>query len=242
MNIIKINRKIVTRIFFFSFFFCFLLIPFLAQADSSWWPLVQCGGPTQDPCALCDLLELAQRVLHFAMQMAFLIVVGFIVYGGFRWIFSLGKEENIREGQKVITNAIIGLIIILSAWLIVNTVFWFITQVGVSGDYYTGTWYNIECGEIDSSVPDSSVPDSSVPDNSVPDSSVPDSSVPDSSVPDSSVPDSSVPDSSIESKCNECGSGVFNVCDKEECESLGGCKYFSYFPFGSSWGFCKPTE
>jgi hypothetical protein len=79
--------------------------------------------------------------------MAFLIVVVLIVYGGFRWIFSLGKEENIREGQRIITNAIVGLIIVLSAWLIVNTVFWFIAQVGFSSDYYTGTWYNIECSK-----------------------------------------------------------------------------------------------
>jgi len=145
MKVFKINNKIVTRIFFFSFIFCFLLVPYVTQADSPWWPLVQCGGPTQDPCTLCDLLELAQRVLHFATQMAFLIVVVFIVYGGFRWIFSMGKEENIRGGQEVITNAIIGLTIILCAWLIVNTVFWFIVQAGVSGDYYNGTWYNIEC-------------------------------------------------------------------------------------------------
>jgi len=145
MKAMKINSKIATRIFLFSFFFCLLLVPFITQADSSWWPLVRCGGPTQPACTLCDLLDLAQRVLHFAMQMAFLVVVGFIVYGGFRWVFSVGKEENIREGQRLITNAIIGLIIVLSAWLIVNTVFWFIAQVGFSSEYYTGTWYNIEC-------------------------------------------------------------------------------------------------
>lgn len=167
MKVFKINNKIVTRIFFFSFIFCFLLMPYVTQADSSWWPLVQCGGPTQDPCTLCDLLELAQRVLHFATQMAFLIVVVFIVYGGFRWIFSMGKEENIRGGQEVITNAIIGLTIILCAWLIVNTVFWFIVQAGVSGDYYNGTWYNIECEETFNAsnpvIPESSSPELIIP-------------------------------------------------------------------------------
>jgi len=101
--------------------------------------LVPCG----DDCDLCDLLILIQNVLDFALKTAFLIVIGFIVYGGFRWIFSLGKEENLKAGQQIITNAIIGLIIILTAWVIVNTVFWAIKQMG--GDNYTGTWFHIEC-------------------------------------------------------------------------------------------------
>jgi len=105
--------------------------------------LVPCGGPDENPCTACDLLVLAQNVLQFALKMAFLIVIGFIVYGGFRWIFSLGKEENIKAGQQIILNAIIGLIIILTAWIIVNTIFWFIAQAG--GWDFTGTWSHIEC-------------------------------------------------------------------------------------------------
>lgn len=217
MDIIKTNSKTAVGIFLFSFLFCLLLIPFIAQADSSWWPLVQCGGgPPQPDCTLCDLLELAQRVLHFAIQMAFLIIVIFIVYGGFRWIFSVGKEENIREGQRIITNAIVGLIIILCAWLIVNTVFWFIVQVGFSSDYYTGTWYNIECDELDSPTLDSSILDSPTLDNLI-------------------------LDNPVESKCYECGAGAM-WCTKAKCESLEGCTYSSYVPFGPLWGYCKPTE
>ena len=130
------NKKIIKIIGSISIFF--LLSPLITGAAG----LVPCGGPG-DPCTACDLLVLAQNVLEFALKMAFLIIIGFIVYGGFRWIFSLGKEENLKAGQQIITNAIIGLIIILTAWIIVNTVFWFIAQAG--GDDYTGTWYHIEC-------------------------------------------------------------------------------------------------
>lgn len=128
-----------------------ILFPLMAGAAG----LVPCGRGVNDsetpnideslPCTVCDLLVLAQNVLKFAFEIAFLIVVGFIVYGGFRWIFSLGKEENIKAGQQIITNAIIGIVIILSAWIIVNTVFWLIAQAG--GEDYTGTWYKIECPE-----------------------------------------------------------------------------------------------
>jgi len=109
----NINIKII-----YTIAAVFILLPLIAGAAG----LVPCGGPNEKACEICDLLVLAQNVLDFALKMAFLVIVGFIVYGGFRWIFSLGKEENLKAGQQIITNAIIGLIII-----------------------YTGTWFHIEC-------------------------------------------------------------------------------------------------
>lgn len=141
----KINNKIMKELIIFSLLIL-LSTPILTNAAIIVRPsgLVPCGGPNQNPCTACDLLVLAQNVLKFAFEIAFLIIIGFIVYGGFRWIFSLGKEENIKAGQQIITNAIIGLVIILSAWIIVNTVFWLIAQAGGTEEYI-GTWYKIEC-------------------------------------------------------------------------------------------------
>jgi len=143
----KINNRIIKELIIF-FLLTLLFTPLSASAASttSTTGLVPCGGPNQNPCTVCDLLVLAQNVLKFAFEIAFLIVVGFIVYGGFRWIFSLGKEENIKAGQRIITNAIIGIVIILAAWIIVNTVFWFIAQAGGTEEYI-GTWYKIKCPE-----------------------------------------------------------------------------------------------
>jgi hypothetical protein len=146
MKYIKQNNKIIKELVVFTIL-ALLLIPVLTNAAIIVQPsgLVPCGGPNQNECTLCDLLVLVQRVLKFALEIAFLIIIGFVVYGGFRWIFSLGKEENLKAGQQIITNAIIGLIIILTAWIIVNTIFWAIKEMG--GDDYTGTWYSIECQE-----------------------------------------------------------------------------------------------
>ena len=154
----NINTKII-----YTITTLFILLPLIAGAAG----LVPCGGEG-DPCTACDLLVLVQNVLEFALKMAFLVIIGFVVYGGFRWIFSLGKEENLKAGQQIITNAIIGLIIILTAWIIVNTVFWTIKQMG--GDDYTGTWFHIECSESDFIFNTPETPDASVPDVSVDDS------------------------------------------------------------------------
>jgi len=141
-------KKSMKKLFILITLFA-LFIPVLTKAAS----LVPCGLSEDDPdtpminettsCTACDLLVLFQNILKFALEIAFLIVIGFIAYGGFRWIFSGGNEANIKAGQQIMTNAIIGLLIILCAWLIVNTVFWLIETIG--GDDYTGTWFKIEC-------------------------------------------------------------------------------------------------
>lgn len=167
-NTNKITQKLI--IFFLLIgFYCF---PLFVQAAG----LVPCGGPSEPECNICHLLQLAQNVVYFAIEIAFLIIVILIVYGGFLWIFSAGKEENIRTGQKTIYNAIMGLIIILAAWVIVNTIFWFLINFTgeLDPEYYTGTWWKIECEEVKPQSPQP--PQSSQPpsfSSSDPDSNLP---------------------------------------------------------------------
>lgn len=120
-------------------FLIFLLLPLLTQAAG----LVPCGGPGERDCTACHLLDLVQNVWNFALRIAFLIVIIMFVYGGLRMIFSVGDPKSIEAGKKTLTSAIIGLVIILAAWLIVNTIFWFIAFMG--GEDYTGNWFNIQC-------------------------------------------------------------------------------------------------
>ena len=121
------------------FYFIFLIIPVVTFAAG----LVPCGGPNEPECTPCDLLVLAQNVIHYALKIAVAVCIVLIIYGGFRWIFAFGDSNNIAAGQKVIFSALIGLVIILAAWLIVNTVFWLIAYMG--GEDYTGTWWRIKC-------------------------------------------------------------------------------------------------
>lgn len=118
-----------------------LSLPLMAKTAG----LVPCGGANEKECTACDLVVLFQNVLDYALVLAFTIAVGFIAYGGIRLIFSAGNDANIKIGHKIITNALIGLVIILSAWMIVNTAFWLAKSVG--GQDYTGTWFRIECVE-----------------------------------------------------------------------------------------------
>ncbi len=214
MKCTKPKNKRTKELIIFSLLIL-IFVPISAGAAG----LVPCGGPGEQACTTCDLLVLTQNVLEFALKMAFLIIIGFIVYGGFRWIFSLGKEENLKAGQQIITNAIIGLVIILTAWIIVNTVFWTIKQMG--GDDYTGTWFHIECPEAGSifDLPEQS----SIPIDDV-------------------DPGDQVTEPEPESNCTNCGGYLLdgNICDEAECLSLGNCEYYNYIAWPG--GFCKPKQ
>ena len=122
-----------------------LLFPLTTKARG----LVPCGGPGEKVCSACDLLVLFENVLHFALGIAFSIVVIFAVIGGFRWIFSGGKEANIEAGHKTLANALIGLAIILCSWLIINTVFYVMAEVGSSelSEELKSNWWQLECSE-----------------------------------------------------------------------------------------------
>ncbi len=63
-----------------------------------------------------------ETVIKLALTLAGLIAVAFIVYGGYLYITSAGNPEGAKAGTTAVTNAAIGLIIILAAWLIVSTV------------------------------------------------------------------------------------------------------------------------
>jgi hypothetical protein len=45
--------------------------------------------------------------------------VVFVILGGFQWMTAGGNEEKIEKAKKVISAAVIGLIIVLLAWAIV---------------------------------------------------------------------------------------------------------------------------
>lgn len=78
----------------------------------------------------CNLLPLNQTegvvylillaVAELLLNIAGLLAVVFVVYGGFKFIFSQGEPQNIANARKVILNALIGLVIALFASQIVK--------------------------------------------------------------------------------------------------------------------------
>ena len=69
-----------------------------------------------------DIVAVFKKFLTWAMGFAAVLAVGFIIYGGYTYILAGGNDENIKKGKNMVMKAIIGLIIILAAWLIITTI------------------------------------------------------------------------------------------------------------------------
>lgn len=58
----------------------------------------------------------------FFAGVAGILAVVMIMYGGFHYIVSLGNPQRMKEGKDVINNAIIGLMLVLTSYLILYTI------------------------------------------------------------------------------------------------------------------------
>jgi hypothetical protein len=67
-------------------------------------------------------------VINWALGIAGLTAVIFIIIGGYYFITARGNEEQAKQGRKTLVNAVIGLIIVVVSFLIVQIVYRFITQ------------------------------------------------------------------------------------------------------------------
>lgn len=57
----------------------------------------------------------------------------FFIVGGFMWLTSGGKADQITKGKNIMLHTVIGIIIVLSAWIIVQTVLTSISKKTLQG-------------------------------------------------------------------------------------------------------------
>src|SRR3989338_134809 len=62
------------------------------------------------------------NIINAALTLVGVIALGAMVYGGFRWMTAAGSEEQVGEAKKILTAGVIGLIIIIISWAVVNFV------------------------------------------------------------------------------------------------------------------------
>lgn len=82
---------------------------------------VTCNAGTT-ACSACDAVHVMVNLTNFGTLIVFPLVSIMILYGAFLMIIAAGSEEKFRQGKKIITSAVIGFVIVLSSWLIVNEV------------------------------------------------------------------------------------------------------------------------
>lgn len=93
-------------------------------------------------CGICDIVQLVQNILNFLISFAVIVSVLMFVSAGFLYMTAVGNEEKIKSAHKIFTNVFIGLIFVLSAFLIVDT----IMKALIKGPSRFGFWNEVGCG------------------------------------------------------------------------------------------------
>lgn len=96
--------------------------------------LVPCGGGEEAGESMCDTSfvgAFANGLIKFLISLLGVIAVIVLVYAGFRMVVSAGNEAEWTKAKELFTNVVIGIVIILAAWLIVDTIMRVLTGKGL---------------------------------------------------------------------------------------------------------------
>lgn len=127
----------------------FFALPSFAAAQF-FGPLVPCDGVDVE-CMACHVVDLGQNIINFLVSLASFLAVMLFAYAGFLMISAAGNMSKVERAKEIFGNVIIGMIIVLVGWLVVDTVMkWAfvgspLDQSTVGRDF--GPWNAIKCVE-----------------------------------------------------------------------------------------------
>ncbi len=73
-----------------------------------------------NPCDFPDLLELGRRLITGWIMAAVIIGTMGFAYAGYLYITAMGSEEKIKHAHSIFYKVVMGIVFMLSAWLIVK--------------------------------------------------------------------------------------------------------------------------
>lgn len=118
MNNIKINKRIKYTLVFAVLFLAIFFVAKFALAQAS--PDLGLDYAAQTDLSAEDPRIIAARIIRIFMGFLGIIAVGIIMYAGWLWMTASGNSERIETAKKLLLGAVIGLIIILSAFAIAS--------------------------------------------------------------------------------------------------------------------------
>lgn len=103
----------------------------------------------EDPRDLCAFLQVIVNIKNLALMIGGPITALMIVIGGIWMSASSGLEPQIKKAKQIITSGIVGLVIVLCAWLIVGGII-----TAMFGSSLGNGWWTIKgCNAVDTSTP-----------------------------------------------------------------------------------------
>jgi len=100
---------------------------FLAVAPATALAGINPPCPDNNPACNKTLVELITTISNTILLLVGVVAVLFLIIGGFQYISSAGNPENIGKAKTTIMYAIIGILVTLLAWAVVQFV---VTKIG----------------------------------------------------------------------------------------------------------------
>ena len=96
-------------------------------------------------CSACHFAELGNRLINWLIGVVVMLFAVLAVWAGFGLVTSGGNPSALQDAKSRFTNAFIGLLIVLSAWILVDTLMRGIVN-GANGEIAGyGPWSEIQC-------------------------------------------------------------------------------------------------
>ena len=89
-----------------------------------------------DAGGLTDPVKIIGSLIGSLLSLIGVLLFLYILYGGFTWMTAAGDPGKTKSAMQIIRNAVIGIVIIVSAYAISNFV---ITQIGAAAGGGTGS-------------------------------------------------------------------------------------------------------
>lgn len=110
--------------------------------------LVPCGKSVNDPattwnecnaCGPCSLILMMQLIIEFLVKISGVIATLAVIVGGFVYILAGGVPAIISKAKSMIKYSLVGFIIILIAWVVIDSILTTMGYIDPMGD----VWYTI---------------------------------------------------------------------------------------------------
>lgn len=115
-----------------------LFIPIITIAAG----LVPCGSPGESACQLCDFITLLDNIVDWLVMILSIVVAIVFVVSGLQLVISTGDVSAKESAKKRIANTVIGFVIVLTAWLLIDLG---MKSLLAPGNASSGPWNKIQC-------------------------------------------------------------------------------------------------
>ncbi len=110
-----------------------IVVPRVADAQLVNQFVNNCPADTGVRCSEGSIASIFRLIINWALAISFIVAVIMLIIGGFRYITSAGNASTAEAGKNTIVNALIGIVIIVLSYIIVQIVYRFVSGQGAGG-------------------------------------------------------------------------------------------------------------